>query len=151
MKNKLTIFVLIICVLLIGLIVSYKFIISHKLNYDRRYEPVVRKLEKGSEHLNQGNALLEKGLYQEAIQKYELALQERPGWDIAHDNIKVAKSRIEQINAFPGTQDDLVRSLEMALESKNFHSAEQLAKRIKDKDTRVKCLAQVSEAKQIQE
>ena len=42
---------------------------------------------------NRGNALVMLGRYDEAIDSYELALELRPGWDEARDNLAIAVAR----------------------------------------------------------
>jgi len=46
---------------------------------------------------NRGNALVFLGRYDEAIESYELALQGRPGWSSARQNLDIARTRKERL------------------------------------------------------
>ena len=45
---------------------------------------------------NRGNAFVFQGKYEDAIQSYQIALQRKPKWFEAEDNIAIAKSRIHE-------------------------------------------------------
>lgn len=46
---------------------------------------------------NRGNALVYLGQYEKAIQSYTLALEERPGWKEASENLEVARLRLAKL------------------------------------------------------
>ncbi len=54
---------------------------------------------------NRGNALLMHGAYEDAIASYQRALETRPGWREAEDNLALARARKQVIDAAGNNRD----------------------------------------------
>lgn len=64
------------------------------------------KADNAEGNYNQGNALLMQGKYEEAIASYDRALQKRPDWQEAAENLALAAARAKEIEREGGNMTE---------------------------------------------
>lgn len=80
-------------IVLFGLIfVIVLFVVKVHLVHMAQEAYQMSRIDEADRLLQEGNRLLKEGLIDDALKNYGMALEIRPNWDIALDNIKAANN-----------------------------------------------------------
>ena len=74
----------------------------------------LRRLAQGATHLQKGNAFMAQSDYQAATEEYEKALLYRPEWDVASDNLAIARAKGESTLLDSPIEDNLLMPSDVA-------------------------------------